>query len=198
VETLFLIAPGSPRVRASDERGRDRDRDRAREASYRDEAYLTILFSVFAGSVSGALLAECLEAVEDEDGFAAFISERFKPLDVALVKRIMRIVQQSYEFEYAFAELAERRIEAPVTIYKARGDDYSFIESSSGYSSQAPTVVELDADHYGILKDPGIGELVTMLRHRADASRGRRTAPDRGGARPQGVAPGPQGSRKAA
>jgi amino acid adenylation domain-containing protein len=170
VENLFLIAPGSPKVRAADERGHDR------EASCRDRAYVTILFSVFAGSVSGPLLAECLMAVKDEEGFASFISERFRPLDVALVKRIMRIVQQTYEFEYAFEELAERRIEAPMTIYKARGDDYSFIESSSGYSSQAPTVVDLDADHYGILKDPGIGELVTMLRRRlgADAPDGHR------------------------
>jgi amino acid adenylation domain-containing protein len=168
VENLFLIAPGSPRVRAADERAHDR------EAPYADRAYLTILFSVFAGSVSGPVLAECLMAVKDEDSFASFISERFKPLDVALVKRIMRIVQQTYEFEYAFAELAERQIEAPITIYKARGDDYSFIEGSSGYSSRSPTVVDLDADHYGILREPGIGELVTMLR--------RRLAPPRAGA----------------
>jgi amino acid adenylation domain-containing protein len=161
VESLFLIAPGSPSVRAAGERGDDR------EASYDDEAYVTILFSVFAGSVTGPVLAECLAATEDEESFASFISERFEPLDVALVKRIMRIVQQTYEFKYAFAELAERQIKAPMTIFKARGDDYSFIESSSGYSSQPPAVVELDADHYGMLRDPGIGELVTMLRQTA-------------------------------
>lgn len=168
VENLFLIAPGSPSVRAPDERRR------GREASFADPAYVTILFSVFAGSVTGPVLAECLRVVKDEEGFASFISERFKPLDVALVKRIMRIVQLTYEFEYAFTELAERQIEAPMTIYKARGDDYSFIESSSGYSSQPPTVVDLEADHYGMLQDPGIGELVEMIRHRLALQTGHR------------------------
>ncbi len=42
VDELFLIAPGSPRI--------GRDRPAAPEHPYVDPAYLTILFSVFAGA----------------------------------------------------------------------------------------------------------------------------------------------------
>lgn len=90
----------------------------------------------------------------DEDSFASFIADRYRHLDRDLVKRVMRVVQRTYQFRYTFDELLERRISAPVTIFKARGDDYSFIENSSGYSAHNPAVVEIEADHYGILKAP--------------------------------------------
>ncbi|SDY47454.1 amino acid adenylation domain-containing protein [Amycolatopsis xylanica] len=145
VDHLFLLAPGAPRVRAG------------------SEAYLTILYSVFAGSITGPLLDECLRTVDDDESFVAFISARFDGLDPDLVRRIVRVVRQTYQFKYVFSELAERRISAPVTIFKARGDDYSFIENSSGYSAVAPTVIDVDADHYSMLKDPGIDALVKAI-----------------------------------
>ncbi len=150
VEHLFLIAPGSPEVRMKDDH----------------LAYATILFSVFAGSISGPALDECLEVARDEESFVAFISQRFKELDAELVRRIIRIVHQTYEFKYSFHELTERRLRAPITLFKARGDDYSFIENCSGYSSTAPTIINLEADHYGMLKTPGIDELVERIHRR--------------------------------
>ena len=54
----------------------------------------------------------------------------------------------------------------PVTIFKASGDDYSFIEGRSGYSAALPTVVELDSDHYSVLKERGVTELVSAIRAR--------------------------------
>jgi len=85
-------------------------------------------------------------------------------LDEGTIRRITRIVGETYEFEYSFRELQERRIEARVTIFKARGDDYSFIEDSSGYSARPPAVVDLDGDHYSVLKEHGVGELVARIR----------------------------------
>ena len=157
VENLFLIAPGSPKVRVPEEFAH------SGAPSYANRAYVTILFSVFAGSITDPALSECLEAARDDDSFAAFICSRLKDLDVELVKRITRIVRQTYEFKYAFRELAERRLSAPITLFKARGDDYSFIENSSGYSAVPPTVIDLEADHYGVLKNPGIDELVRRM-----------------------------------
>jgi amino acid adenylation domain-containing protein len=159
VENLFLIAPGSPKVRAADGSAY------GTESAYSNKGYVTILFSVFAGSITDPALQDCLRVAKDEESFASFISE-FKNLDIDLVKRIADIVRQTYEFEYTFRELADRRLSAPVTIFKAQGDDYSFIENSSGYSSQAPAVIELEADHYSILKEPDIDELVDNLRRR--------------------------------
>ncbi len=162
VENLFLIAPGSPKVRTAEFR---------REATYANEAYVTILFSVFAGAISGPLLEKCLEVARDDESFAGFISANIDGLDAELVRRVTRIVHQTYSFEYAFHELAERRLDAPITLFKARGDDYSFIENSSGYSATEPTVIDLEADHYSMLKDPDIAELVDGIGHRLRAGR---------------------------
>ncbi|GHG61834.1 amino acid adenylation domain-containing protein [Streptomyces griseocarneus] len=159
VENLFLIAPGSPRVRADDAVVHGDDPD------YRNPAFVTILFSVFTGAISGPLLEECLRQAIDDESFAAFIGTAYSGLDTELVKRIVRIVRRTYEFSYTFHELRERRIKAPVTIFKAQGDDYSFIENSDGFSAQAPTVITLRADHYSLLRDPDVDELLRAVRH---------------------------------
>ncbi|OJH35067.1 amino acid adenylation protein [Cystobacter ferrugineus] len=160
VEHLFLIAPGSPKVRTQDAS------IHGNEPAYTNKAYVTILFSVFAGSITDPALDECLKVAKDEESFAAFISRRLENLDPDLVKRIIKIVAQTYEFKYEFRELAERKLSAPITIFKAQGDDYSFIENQSGYSATAPVVMDLEADHYGMLKEPSIGELLKMIRYR--------------------------------
>ncbi|WP_432000693.1 amino acid adenylation domain-containing protein [Streptomyces sioyaensis] len=163
VENLLLICPGNPKVRQAD------GEQYGREASYRNPAYVTILFSVFAGSISGPDLDRCLKAARDEDGFVSFVHGLLPALDEQLIRRITRIVKETYEFEYSFRELAERRVSAPVTLFKAAGDDYSFIEGSSGYSAAPPTVVDLDGDHYSVLKEQGITELVSAIRTRLDS-----------------------------
>jgi thioesterase domain-containing protein/phenylpyruvate tautomerase PptA (4-oxalocrotonate tautomerase family) len=159
VENLFLIAPGQPPTGA-------RDRTRDREPEYDDDAYVSILFSVFAGGLADPALAECLAVAKDDASFAAFVGERFPRLDRDLIGRIVRVVRCTFQFEYAFHELARRRVTAPVTIFKARGDDYSFVEKASGYSSAAPTVVDLEADHYGLIRESGIEELADAVRRR--------------------------------
>jgi amino acid adenylation domain-containing protein len=160
VEHLFLIAPGAPKVREAEASVH------GAEPTYDNRAYLTILFSVFAGSITDPALSECLEITRDEESFASFICERVKKLDLELTRRIIRLVHQTYEFKYSFHELAQRRLDAPITIFKARGDDYSFIENSSGYSSTAPVIIGLEADHYGLLKEPGITGLVKQIHSR--------------------------------
>ncbi|MFD7059970.1 amino acid adenylation domain-containing protein [Streptomyces sp. NPDC059906] len=155
VEHLVLIAPGSPEVGSAPGGHRD--------GSYTDEAYVTILFSVFAGTIDSPLLKECLAVADDDASFTAFITANFPWLDTELVLRIIQVVRTTYEFTYTFRELAGRKIGAPVTIIKARGDDYSFLDGSSGYSAAEPTVIELAADHYSILKDPGIDALVSAV-----------------------------------
>ncbi|MFC1429371.1 amino acid adenylation domain-containing protein [Streptacidiphilus sp. N1-3] len=175
VENLFLIAPGSPRIGPHD----DALHGLAEEGCHR--AYVTLLFSVFAAGIEGPMLTECLEVIRSEEAFIAFIGEKFPGLDSDLTRRIIRVVRQTFEFEYSFRELLERTIEAPVTIFKARGDDYSFLEGSSGYSAQPPHVVDLDADHYSLLKRPDLDELVRMIRRQSE--RGFATAAAGAGAR---------------
>lgn len=158
VENLLLICPGNPKVRTGD------GRRWGRESSYANPAYVTILFSVFAGTVQGPELDACLERATDEDSFVAFVHGLLPALDEGTIRRITRIVGETYEFEYSFRELQERRIDARVTIFKARGDDYSYLEDSSGYSARPPVVVDLDGDHYSVLKEHAVGELVARIR----------------------------------
>ncbi|MFE2109293.1 amino acid adenylation domain-containing protein [Kitasatospora sp. NPDC059463] len=157
VADVLLICPGNPELRRAD------GERYGRESSYRNPAYLTILYSVFTGSIAGPGLARCLAEVDDEDGFAAFVHRLLPDLDEELIRRIARIVGETYEFEYSFRELAERRLSAPVTVFKATGDDYSFIEGSSGWSAAAPGTVRLAGDHYGVLREPGVAELAAAI-----------------------------------
>ncbi|MFJ8624795.1 amino acid adenylation domain-containing protein [Kitasatospora sp. NPDC093550] len=158
VEQLLLICPGNPKVRQDD------GRRWGREASYANPAYVTILFGVFTGRISGPDLERCLAETMDEATFVASVHRTLPELDEELIRRITGVVAETYEFEYSFRELAERRLDAPVTVFKATGDDYSFIEGSSGYSAAPPAVVDLTGDHYGVLKEHGVAELVAAIR----------------------------------
>ncbi len=150
VEHLFLIAPGSPKVRSSETGG----------ASYDNPDFVTILYSVFAGEIDTTVGAQ------DREEFVKLVATRFPALDPDLIVRIVAIVEETFEFTYTFRELTERQVNCPVTIFKAEGDDYSFLEQTTGWSTRPPTVVELDANHYSLLRQPDLTELVKKIRYR--------------------------------
>ncbi|MFI5979816.1 amino acid adenylation domain-containing protein [Streptomyces sp. NPDC051555] len=158
VADLLLICPGNPKLR--DPNGRPYPR----ESSYANPGYVTILYSVFAGAIGhGPDLDACLAAARDEATFVEFVVGRFPELDPGTVGRITRIVEETYEFDYTFHEMAERCLSAPVTIVRAAGDDYSFIEGRSGYSAAPPVVIDLPADHYQVLRPEGIDALAAAV-----------------------------------
>jgi thioesterase domain-containing protein/acyl carrier protein len=157
VEALHLIAPGSPRLDLPAE---------PPGARYDNPAYQAILFSVFAGALNHPALEAWRTSVHDDASLAAFVSQRFG-LDADLAVRIAAIVRTTYQFRYTFEELRRRRITAPVTLFKARGDDYAFIEGEHGYAVQPPTVVELDIDHYALLKPAGVEAMRAALQGQA-------------------------------
>ncbi|MEU3688035.1 amino acid adenylation domain-containing protein [Streptomyces narbonensis] len=152
VENLFLIAPGSPKVRSSETGG----------AAYDNPAFVTILYSVFAGEIDPTATAEA----HDRDSFVALVADRMPALDPDLIRRIVAIVEETFEFTYTFKELTERQVTCPVTLFKAEGDDYSFLENTDGWATRPPTLVELDADHYSLLRLPDLRELVKKIRYR--------------------------------
>jgi amino acid adenylation domain-containing protein len=168
VDHLNLIAPGSPRVPAGRTARETVPAGGERPAGWDDTAFLTILYSVFTGTIGGEELAHCLAATTGPESFARFISDRHPHLGPELVRRIVDIVRLTYSFDYTFAELLDRRVGAPVRIFKARGDDYSFIEGVTGWSTRPPLIVTLDADHYGLLRDPGVRELSAAIRRLHD------------------------------
>lgn len=161
VDRLMLICPGNPHLRTV------QGEKHGRNATFDNPAFVTILFSVFTGTIEGPELEECLKRARSEAVFADYII-RIKPeLDESVIRRIVHIVKQTYEFEYSFRELAQRQLQAPITVFKAKGDDYSFIESANGYSASAPATVGLSSDHYSVLKASGVDELARALRARS-------------------------------
>ncbi|WP_256668990.1 non-ribosomal peptide synthetase family protein [Streptomyces fulvorobeus] len=115
VEEVVLIAPGKPPVEAREEPLG------GVAASFADPTFVSILYSVFAGNLEKVAVDECLTATHDQDTFVDFVCGRFEHLDRALVRRIVGVVWQTFLFEYAPHELAERRVAAPVTVFRARG-----------------------------------------------------------------------------
>jgi acyl carrier protein len=153
VEALHLIAPGSPRLDLPATPAGPR---------YDNPAYSAILFSVYAGALDHPELKAWRQQVRDDASLAAFVSARFG-LDAELAVRIAAIVRATYQFRYSFEELQHRQIKAPVTLFKAKGDDYAFIEGARGYSAVPPRVIELDIDHYALLKPAGVAALARAL-----------------------------------
>jgi amino acid adenylation domain-containing protein len=156
VDQVLLIAPGMPKVGAAGAP--------ERIASFADDTYAAILFSVFAGTTDSPLLETCLATARNEEAFTSFIAENVAQLDIDLIRRIARVVETTYEFGYTFRELAERRLAAPVTVFKARGDDNSFLDGISRHQGSAPLVVGLESEHYSMLRAPDIDELAAAIR----------------------------------
>ncbi|SDC39645.1 amino acid adenylation domain-containing protein [Streptomyces prasinopilosus] len=163
VEQLFLVAPGQPRLRPEDAAGA------TGRADFTDRAFLALLFSVFAGTLSGPRLDWCLRTVTDEDGFVAFVTACFPGLGEDLVRAVTDIVRRTYSLTYEFHELRGRRLDAPVTLVKALDDNYSFIEHEGGYSARPPAVHQLRAGHYELLREPHVSRLAAVLNDRLPA-----------------------------
>jgi len=157
VENLYLIAPGSPTVEV------EQQRSEGNEATFTNKKFITILYSVFMGTIESKSLIECLKVVDTKEKFINFICRLNNQLETGLVMRIIEIVTMTFEFSYSFNELKQRQLKAPIKIIKATGDDYSFIENSAVFSLTEPVVEQLEANHYTMLKTTHIDQLVAVL-----------------------------------
>jgi amino acid adenylation domain-containing protein len=157
VENLYLIAPGSPRV--EDKKVLTQEN----EATFTNKTFVTILYSVFMGTIKGHSLDECLAVVDTKNEFIRFICRLNNQLETGLVMRIIDIVTMTFEFTYSFNELKQRQIKAPIKIIKATGDDYSFIENNDVFSKVKPVIEQIEANHYTMLKTTHIDQLVAVL-----------------------------------
>jgi len=154
VKHLILIAPGNPIV--------DGALKNDGLASFSNKTYLSILFSVFTGSITGSLFAECLKSVTDEASFIQFIIDKIPHLDFDLVKRIITIVEKTYQLNFTTEELINKKLCCPVTILKTKGDSYTFLENK-GFSSKNHSFIQLNANHYSVLKNLDIDELIAEI-----------------------------------
>lgn len=158
VDRLMLICPGNPGIR---ETYGDQS---ASTASFTDPAFVAVLCSVFTGTSTGSLVQQCIAETSSKTTFMEFIGKHIRALDPETIERIANIVMQTYEFEYTFKELAARQLNAPICIFKAAGDNYSFIETADSFAEREPEIVSLSADHYEVLREQRVDELANALR----------------------------------
>ncbi|WFU07208.1 amino acid adenylation domain-containing protein (plasmid) [Rhizobium sp. CB3171] len=162
VVELILIAPGSPQLP-----GGDPTRGNV-EGLFRDPSFLTILYSVFAQTIAADRVAPVIAKVRNEKSFVDFIADEKPELDAGIIARITRLVAQTYTPGYGL-EMKERELSAPTRLFKARGDNLSFLEQAVGVLQSAADVVALSPDHYQLLKQGGVDELVHAIRRQAPA-----------------------------
>ncbi|MFE6895075.1 amino acid adenylation domain-containing protein [Streptomyces sp. NPDC057694] len=158
VDHVVLLAPGSPRLPGPPSWS-------AARADFADDTFRTVLLSVFTGTTSGALTAACLHEAHDRASFARFVTKSLPTLDEATVRRVIAVACTTYGWRPG-----PHRPAAPLTVVTARGDEPSFLErepSPADPTAPPPAFARLDADHYGMLRDPGVDELAKILARRA-------------------------------
>lgn len=153
VSEVVLIAPGSPRVDEAED---------LRVATYTDRTFVTILYSVFMKRIEGPQLERCIAETKDRASFIQFINAESPMLSIEFIGRVINIVEKTYEFKYTFEELNQRSIKAPISVFKAIGDDYSFIEQEQ-FKSFFKQVHELACDHYQVLSEEHSQQLVDLI-----------------------------------
>jgi thioesterase domain-containing protein/acyl carrier protein len=161
VERLFLIAPGSPLLP-----GIDGPPAPEIEGTFADPEFVTLLFSVFTGGITDPVLHECRATATDEASFVAFLRDRFGGPDVELMRRVITVVRRTYRARLSPPDLGGHRLRAPVTVFRATGDDRSFLERDPSATARPPAFADLAADHYGLLKPPAVAELAAALNDR--------------------------------
>lgn len=155
VDRLVLIAPGSPTL------GVDPKPDAP--TPYQDPAFVTLLFSVFAGTITGPDVDECIRHTYDRESFLDFLRARRTDIDVDTAERIVEVVRACYGFQYTFEEMINQQVSAPITIIKMQGDDYSFLENAVHTLQRRPTVIEMPVDHYSVLREPAVADLASQV-----------------------------------
>ncbi|GGV28211.1 hypothetical protein GCM10010277_10210 [Streptomyces longisporoflavus] len=161
VDEVILLAPGKPPVEAG------KASPTAATAGFTDPAFVSILYSVFAADLEPSAVAACLASTHDEESFIACVCDKFEHLERELVRRIVGVVRQTFLFEYAPDDLTGHtghRLTAPVTVLRAAGDRPSFIDQGHALTRTPPRTSRLRADHYALLRENGVDELVTALR----------------------------------
>lgn len=153
VDNLFLIAPGSPRLRQNQAAMVDR------RASFDNPEYVSVLISVFTRQLGGPELVECLDTVEGREEFKEFAKHLAGDVPLAVVERITEVAIACFNTTYRPHELTGHNVQAPITVLKAAGDDPSFIEDESVLSEFSPNYLELPCDHYRLLFPDGVDML---------------------------------------
>ncbi|MGV1773135.1 amino acid adenylation domain-containing protein [Agrobacterium vitis] len=174
VDQLVLVCPGNPslppELAALDPT--NKALSRPRQAVLSDPSYMAILLSVFAGQIDIARTRRMLAIGNSEPTFLDHLCAEQPEMPREMAARIIGIVRTTYQFDYTFAELLGRRINAPMTVIKAKGDDYSFLEQATGFAARPVTTLTMPQNHYQVLQRPYAADLARLIQHSASQQAG--------------------------
>ncbi|WP_404295517.1 thioesterase domain-containing protein (plasmid) [Microvirga sp. RSM25] len=156
VQELVFLAPGSPELESGQPVRGDSN------TLFRDRSFLTILYSVFAHSIDPPLVEACVRTAKDEASFIEHVATSYPALDRGLIERIVRLVTATYGPTYG-PEPRERPLKTPATILRAQGDSRSFVEAASVSLSSTVRILDLEPDHYTVLKPAGLPHVIAAL-----------------------------------
>ena len=156
VERVVLIAPGSPLIAGTP------DTSRAENLTFRDAYFRIILMSVFTGTLNGLTEDEALAGVRDRGQFQALLRERVPAIDEDLAARIIDVVLATYSFRSG--PVCDLHVLLPRTqVLIAAGDGPSFTDTYRDQLEAFRAVVDLEADHYQVLRVPSVERTVECI-----------------------------------
>ncbi|GAA3403018.1 non-ribosomal peptide synthetase family protein [Pseudarthrobacter polychromogenes] len=155
-DRLILIAPGSPEIEGVP------DIPREESPTFADSYFRMVLMSVFTGSLEGLASDLLLAKVRNRQQFIELLAARVPTLDEALASRIIDVVTATYKFRSIPASNIERLL--PQTqLLIATGDGPSFASPYRCPLEDRGAVVELEANHYQILREPAVALTVSFI-----------------------------------
>lgn len=153
VDELVLIAPGIPK----------NIKMKNHTNSFDNKELVRLLYSVFSKNEDQEGLRECLLLAMDENSFAKFICEHFKISSINLVKRITKVIIESFFASLQWPNTGSISVNASGLILAAYNDEISIYEKNIVHFRKGMKITKLDATHFDVLEGEGLDELLSVL-----------------------------------
>lgn len=153
VGELVLIAPGIPKDLKIENH----------KKSFDNKELVRLLYSVFSKNKDQEGLRDCLLLAIDENSFATFICKHFKIPSIQLVKRITKVIIESFFASHQWLNISPTSINTSALILTAYNDEISIYERNLIHFRKGMEIIKLDATHFDVLENQGLDELLSIL-----------------------------------
>ncbi|PWB15055.1 hypothetical protein DCO44_06950, partial [Acinetobacter sp. AM] len=155
INELVLICPGNPLL--------DDFEDELLEFNFKNKRFVAVLLSVFFGKIDINMTLDCIDKVNNINEFNDYVYEKLDGLELSVIERITNLILKTYQFDYKFENISKGDIGFPIKIIKAKGDDYTFINTLHNAYRDNISMIDFDSDHYNILNQNNAKKLVNLI-----------------------------------
>lgn len=160
VRSLALLCPGNPTLAPDN----SIEQTGSRDSSVGNPEFLGMLLSVFNSPLRADDFRSARRTCQTIEDAIKFIHAKNKYISYGQVSRIVRLVATQYQFEYTFDEIEHYQPVCPTLVVKAKGDKYSSIDALLSANGEFMKSIEVEVDHYEILKPPFVTTLGNTIR----------------------------------